>query len=54
MFGDDSEAYKERFEELLQDFSLEDILEQEDLEPSEALYYLFLAGHIRDPFLKGL
>lgn len=50
MFGDNSEVYMEKFEELLQAYSLEDLLELEDLQPSEALYYLFLAGHVKDPF----
>lgn len=52
MFGDDSEKFIERFEELLEDFSLVDLLEQEDLQPAEALYYLFLAGHVKDPFSR--
>jgi hypothetical protein len=50
MFGDDSDAYVSRFEELLKDFSLEEVLEKEDLLPAEALYFLFLAGHVSDPF----
>lgn len=50
MFGDGSERFIEKFEELLADASLEDLLEQEDLEPAQALYLLFLAGHVKDPF----
>jgi hypothetical protein len=52
MFGDDSERYIERFEEILADTYMEDLLEEEDLTPGEALYYLFLAGHVKDPFDK--
>jgi hypothetical protein len=50
MFGDDSERYIEGFEALLEDQSIEDLLEQEDLTPAEALYKLFLEGHVRSPF----
>lgn len=50
MFGDDSDNFIEKFEELLQDLPLEDYLEEEDLTPAEALYYLFLAGYVKNPF----
>lgn len=50
MFGDDSEQFIEKFEEILEDQPIEDFLEQEDLFPAEALYYLYLAGHVRSPF----
>lgn len=50
VFGDDTEKYTERFAELLEDQSIEDILEQNDLLPEEALYYLFVNGHIKNPF----
>lgn len=50
MFGDGSEKYIEKFEEMLQDNDVESILEQEDLTVAEALYYLFVSGHVRDPF----
>lgn len=50
MFGDSDEAFIERFEALLEDFTLEDLLEQEDITPAEALYNLFLAGHVKNPF----
>jgi hypothetical protein len=45
-----SEIYISKFEEILQDTSLEDYLEQEDLSLAEALYYLYANGHIRTPF----
>lgn len=50
MFGDDDERFIEKFEELLEDFSLEDLLEIDDLTPAKALYHLFLAGHVQNPF----
>lgn len=53
MFGDQSEVYTKKFEEELEDFTLEDLLEQEDLEPAQALYLLFTHGYIRDPFGKA-
>lgn len=52
MFGDDSERFIEKFEELLEDLSLEEFLEEEDLTPAEALYNLFLAGYVKNPFEK--
>jgi hypothetical protein len=50
VFGDQDETYTKKFEERLEDFTLEDLLEQEDLEPAQALYLLFIHGYIRDPF----
>ena len=50
MFGDDSDVFLRAFEDLLEDFTLEEILEMEDLEPAEALYHLFLSGNVRSPF----
>lgn len=50
MFGDGSETFLEKFEELLETYSLEDLLEQEDLNPAEALYLLFISGHVKSPF----
>ena len=50
MFGDSSEKFIEKFETLLEDDTLEDLLEQEDLLPAEALYFLYLAGHVKSPF----
>lgn len=50
MFGDDIDPFVEKFEQLLEDATLEDFLEEEDLLPSEALYYLFLAGYVKNPF----
>lgn len=50
MFGDNTEEYTERFREILEDMSLEDILEQNDLLPEEALYSLFMNGYIKSPF----
>jgi len=50
MFGDSDELIIRKFEELLEDYPLEDLLEQEDLTPAEALLQLFLAGHVRSPF----
>lgn len=50
MFGDDSDKYKNKFEELLLDYTLEEIIEMDDILPAEALYYLFLAGYVKDPF----
>lgn len=50
VFGDNEEKYIERFQELLEDISIEDILEQNDLLPEEALFYLFQAGYLKNPF----
>lgn len=50
VFGDNTEKYIERFSEVLEDQSLEDILEQNDLLPEEALYYLFISGYVKTPF----
>jgi hypothetical protein len=50
VFGDQDETYIKKFEERLEDFTLEDLLEQEDLEPAEVLYLLFKHGYVRSPF----
>lgn len=50
MFGDQDETYTKKFEEKLEDFTLEDLLEQEDLEPAQVLYLLFKHGYVRSPF----
>jgi hypothetical protein len=53
VFGDQDETYIKKFEERLEDFTLEDLLEQEDLEPAQALYLLFTHGYIKDPFERS-
>lgn len=50
VFGDNEEKYIERFREVLEDVSIEDFLEQNDLLPEEALYHLFINGYIQNPF----
>ena len=41
------------FEHLLEDHSLEEVLEWFDLTPAEALVLLFGAGHIDEELLEG-
>jgi len=48
MFGD-TERYRRIAEELLEDYSLEDILELNDLSEVEVLEYLIGAGLIYEP-----
>ena len=44
---------EERLEELLQDFTLEELLEHCNMTPEEALTLLYLNGHLELPeFLK--
>ena len=50
MFGDKNEIYIQKFEELLEDVTLEEYLEQEDLSLADSLYLLFINGYIRSPF----
>lgn len=48
MFGDDLE-FDEVVAELLEEFSLEDILEMNDLTDAAALIILIRGGHISEP-----
>ena len=50
LFGDKNEIYIQKFEELLEDVTLEEYLEQEDLSLADSLYLLFINGYIRSPF----
>lgn len=50
VFGDNSERYIDRFREILEDISIDDILEQNDLLPEEALFLLFQNGYLKNPF----
>lgn len=49
MFGDKREEYLDLFESILQDKSLEEYLEEEDITPEECLYLLFISGYLKDP-----
>lgn len=54
MFGDLKDKYLDLFEKNLQDKSLEEFLEEEDITPEECLYLLFLNGYIKDPNEKAI
>lgn len=49
MFNDDSVVVKARITEVLKDYELEDILDENDISVEEALYYLFIGGWIALP-----
>jgi hypothetical protein len=49
VFGDNRDIYLELFEQYLQDKTLEEYLEEEDITPEECLYLLFINGLIKEP-----
>lgn len=47
MFGDHFDEIVDEIEVLLMDFNIEELLENADLEPAEALAYLVVGGYVK-------
>lgn len=54
LFGDEDDLIREELRQLLKVYSLEDILDENDLEDVDALFLLYRDGHIVLPETKPL